>query len=318
MAKYTTTLMDIIQGELQKKGFNEFVNDGKLTYNDKSYAFIQKVLRFDEDVKNIVDDIIFQGFSFNDERIDRYFKESFTTRFLDREIGRQTVEAFASLVLYETIIREDYIFTVFGSEVYKYLENHVDYEDKQTGNTKQDETQNQINEETQNQNNKEQQNETQNQNNKEQQNETQNQNNSSNTDTNSQNVSSDRELTSSLPQSEINLDVDNDTLLYGDSNTISKNKTTNDSNEKTTGTLDSTGETITTGNQDLTGETITTGNQDSITNGTQDSTRNSNQDSVTNQNSLTKTYLLENLDKLYVMRERLFNDYDKKCFLHIW
>lgn len=294
MSKHTTTLMEIIQGELQRQGFNEFLNNGDLTFNNQEFQFIQKVLRFDEDVKKIVDNIIFKGFSFSDERIDRYFKQSFVTRFLDREIGRQTVEAFASLVLYETIIREDYIFTVFGSEVYKYLENHVDYKNDQTGNTKSDETQNQTNEETQNQNSEENQNETQ------------NQNNSSNTDTNSQNVSSDRELTSSLPQSEINLDVDNDILLYGDSNTISKNKTTNDSNEKTTGTLDSTG------------ETITTGNQDSITNGKQDSTRNSNQDSTSNQKGLTKTYLLENLDKIYTMRERLFNDYDKKCFLHIW
>lgn len=294
MSKHTTTLMEIIQGELQRKGFNEFLNNGDLTFNNQEFQFIQKVLRFDEDVKKIVDNIIFKGFSFSDERIDRYFKQSFVTRFLDREIGRQTVEAFASLVLYETIIREDYIHTVFGSEVYKYLENHVDYKNDQTGNTKEDETQNQTSEETQNQNNKEQQNETQ------------NQNNSSNTDTNSQNVSSDRELTSSLPQSEINLDVDNDILLYGDSNTISKNKTTNDSNDKTTGTTDSTG------------ETITTGNQDSLTNGKQDSTRNSNQDTTSNQTGLTKTYLLENLDKIYTMRERLFNDYDKKCFLHIW
>lgn len=286
--------MEIIQSELIKNGFNEFYNAGQLSFNNGKYAFIQKVLRFDVDVKHIVDYVIFKGFKFNDERIDNYFKKAFTTRFLDREIGRQTVEGFAGLVLYETIIREDYILTVFGSEVYKYLENHVDYKGDETGNTKEDETQNQINKEIQNQKNKEQQNETQ------------NQNNSSNTDTNSQNVSSDRELTSSLPQSEINLDVDNDILLYGDSNTISKNKTTNDSNEKTTGT------------QDSTGETITNGTQDTTTNGTQDNTRNSNQDRISNQNSLTKTYLLENVDKLYTMRERLFDDYDKKCFLHIW
>lgn len=318
MSKHTTTLMEIIQSELQRNGFNEFVNDGKLTFDNQEFQFIQKVLRFDDDVKKIVDNTIFKGFKFTDERVDRYFKEAFTTRFLDREIGRQTVEAFASLVLYETLIREDYIFTVFGNEVYKYLENHVDYKGDEIGNTKEDETQNQTNEEIQNQNNEEQQNETQSQNSEENQNETQNQKNTSTTDTNSQNVSSDRELTSSLPQSEINLDVDNDILLYGDSNTISKNKTTNDSNEKTTGGSDSTGETTTTGKEYSTGDTTTTGKQDSTTNGTQDSTRNSNQDSTSNQTSLTKTYLLENLDKIYSMRERLFNDYDKKCFLHIW
>lgn len=294
MAKYTTTIMDILKGELQKRGFNEFVNDGNLTFNDKSYAFIQKILRFDEDVKDIVDDVIFQGFRFNDERIDRYFKQSFVTRFLDREINRQTVEAFGTQVLHYTIIREDYIFTVFGSEVYKYLENHVDYNADQIGNTVEDETQNQTNEQTQNQNSKETQNNIN------------NQTETRDTNTDSSNVTDNREATTNLPQSEININVDNDVLSYADTNNISKNKGTNTSDEKTNGTTDTTG------------ETTINGTQDSITNGVQDSTRNTNQDSTSNQKSLSKTYLLENLDKIYTMRERLYNDYDRKCFLQIW
>lgn len=262
MAKYTTTIMDILKGELQKRGFNEFVNDGNLTFNDKSYAFIQKILRFDEDVKEIVDDVIFQGFRFNDERIDRYFKQSFVTRFLDREINRQTVEAFGTQVLHYTIIREDYIFTVFGSELYKYLENHVDFNS--------DEIQNQINEETKD--------------------DTQNETYKDDTTSNGTNVSDDREATTSLPQSEININVDNDVLDYADTNTISKNKTNSNDDENRTGNRDTTGNTKTNGTQDTTG----------------------------NQKSLQKTYLLENLDKIYTMRERLYNDYDKKCFLQIW
>lgn len=238
MSKYTTTLMEIIQGELQRQGLNEMINDGNLTINDPSFAFIQKVLHFDDDVKDIVDNIIFKSFRFNDERIDRYFKEAFTLRFLDREIGRQTVEAFASLVLYETIIREDYIFTVFGDELYKYLENHVDFNS--------DEIQNQISEE--------------------------------NKSSNGKSVSDDREATSSLPQSEMNMNVDNDVLTFADDNTITKNKTTNED------------ETDSNSQRDITG----------------------------NQKSLQKTYLMENLEKLYTIRERLLNDYDKKCFLHIW
>jgi len=278
MSKHTTTLMEIIQSELINAGFNEFVNEGKLTFDNQEFQFIQKVLRFDEDVKKIVDKTIFKGFKFNDERIDRYFKEAFTTRFLDREIGRQTVEAFASLVLYETIIREDYIFTVFGSEVYKYLENHIDYDLKETGNMKENEIQNRTNEETQKS--------------------TENEKNNGEVNTTGSNVSSDRELTSSLPQSEINLDVDNDVLLYGDSNTIAKNKTNTTNDEKSNS------------NRDTTGETNANANEDS--------TRDTKQDTTGTQKSLQKTYLLENLDKIYDMRERLFQDYDKKCFLHIW
>lgn len=262
MSKHTTTLMEIIQSELQRNGHNEFYNFGQLSFNNDDYAFIQKVLHFDDDVKKIVDEKIFKNFRFNDERIDRYFKEAFTTRFLDREIGRQTVEGFASLVLYETIIREDYIFRVFGSDLYKYLENHVDFNS--------DEIENQISEENQDN--------------------TSNETYDDNTVSQGTSVSDDREATSTLPQSEMNINVDNDVLTFADDNTITKNKTTTNDDEKTTGKRDTTGNTK--------------------TNGTQDTT--------SNQKSLQKTYLMENLEKLYTLRERIFNDFDKKCFLHIW
>lgn len=294
MSKHTTTLMEIIQGELQRNGFNEFVNEGKLTFDNKKYAFIQKVLKFDDDVKKIVDETFFKGFKFNDERIDRYFKEAFTTRFLDREIGRQTVEAFAGLVLYETIIREEYISRVFGNELYKYLENHVDYKGEVIGNTIEDETQNQINEELQNQTSEENTDTTT------------NETYSEDTKSNGTNTSDNREATARLPQSEINMNVDNDVLTFADDNTITKNKTS------------TTDETNTTGERDTTGNTKTTGKQDSTTNATSDSTRNSNQDTTSNQKTYSKTYLMENLEKLYATRERIFNDYDRKCFLHIW
>lgn len=294
MSKHTTTLMEIIQGELQRNGFNEFVNDGKLTFDNQDYAFIQKVLRFDDDVKKIVDETFFKGFKFNDERIDRYFKEAFTTRFLDREIGRQTVEAFAGLVLYETIVREEYISRVFGNELYKYLENHVDYKGEVIGNTIEDETQNQINEELQKQTSEENTDTTS------------NETYSEDTQSNGTNTSDSREATSTLPQSEMNMNVDNDVLTFADDNTITKNKTT------------TTDESNTTGERDSTGNTKTNGQQDSNTNATTDSTRNSNQDTTSNQKTYSKTYLMENLEKLYSTRERIFNDYDRKCFLHIW
>lgn len=262
MARYTTTLFEIIESELHRQGFNEFVNNGKLTMNDNEFQFIQKVLRFDDDVKKIVDETFFKGFKFNDERIDRYFKQSFVTRFLDREISRQTVEAFASQVLYLTIQREDYIYTVFGQELYKYLENHVDSDSNGTQNQTSEET----SENTQKENSSRE-------------------SNSSNNSTNDT-----RDLTSTLPQNQINLDVNNDQLEYGDENTISKNKVngSDERNEK--------------GNRDVTGN----------------SSSNGNQDVKTNENSLTKTYTMENLDKLYHVRERIFDDYDRKCFLQIW
>ena len=213
-------------------------------------------------MKNIVDNMFFKGFHFTDDKIDRYFKQSFLTRFLDREINRQTVEAFASQVLFYTIAREDYIYTVFGNELYKYLENHVDFNSDEIANT--------ISEELSE--------------------DTQKENNASDRNTKRNSTTDNRELSSTLPQSEINLNVDNDVLTYGDDNTISKNKNTGNDSETIKGNRDSTGNSSKNGKQDTTGNTKT----------------------------LTKTYLLENLEKIYTMRERLFDDYDKKCFLQIW
>lgn len=56
--------------------------------------------------------------------------------------------------------------------------------------------------------------------------------NESENDTENESTSSSeyRQLTSTLPQNEINLDVDNDVLSYGDNNNISKTKDTNNGN----------------------------------------------------------------------------------------
>lgn len=279
MSKHTTTLNEIINSELQMQGFNEFVNGGKLTFDDQSFQFIQKILRYDEDVQKIVTNTFFKGFHFNDERIDKYFKEAFVTRFLDREINRQTVEAFATQVLHTTITHEDYIYTVFNSKVMdKYIQQHVYSFNEENAKQTQLETQNQTSNETYNENN--------------------DQNSSSKTDSNGTSNTSNREANATLPQSDVNLNVDNDVLSYADDNTISREKGTTSDTSTTTGKQDST--------------------TDSERNGKQDQERNQNQDTNTVNNGLTKTYIIDNVDKLYDMRERIMTEFDKKCFLQIW
>ena len=266
MSRYTTTLMEILQSELQNRGYNEFVNKGHLTFNDSEFAFIQKILRFDDDVHNIVNRTFFKGFKFNDERIDRYFKEAFVTRFLDREINRQTVEAFASQVLYVTLTREDYIFTVFGSEMQKYLEQH-------TENLSEDRGIGQENSTEQGQSKERQQQKTH--------------DNYEDNNTNDR-----REANSTLPQSEVNINVDNTVLDYADTNDISREK------GHAEGTKD--------------------GTLDNINNGETDTKRNTQSENTSNHEALNKTYLIDNLKQIEDMREKIFEAYDKKCFLHIW
>lgn len=294
MSKFTSTVSDIIVSELQKSGLNEFVNNGRLSFNDNEFAFIQKILHFDDDVKKIVDNKIFKGFKFNDERIDRYFKEAFVTRFLDREINRQTVEAFASQVLYVSLTHEDYIYTVFSNDMQRYMENHTTSDTEDKGN--------QLSQDLSNTN------------------ATENAKNHSTSDftgnvtadekskeTNeSGDVSESRSAEATLPQSEINLDVNNDVLKFADSNTISKNKATHDS--------------LTQGEKhsDTDTKNDTVDDSEDLRNSRTDTTANHNSDTWGTHTGLSKNFSVQNLQQIYDMRDMIYDTYDKKCFLQIW
>lgn len=286
--------MEIIQSELQLKGLNEFINGGHLSYNDTDFAFIQKVLHYDEDVQKIVNNKFFKGFKFTDERIDRYFKESFVTKFLDREISRQTVEAFASQVLYITLTHEDYIYSVFGSEIQNYLEGRSESKTLAIGKA----LENAI----------EQGQTKQRQQNKAHDEYVDNTHNENENNTNNEGGSTDdtRNAESTLPQSEVNIDVSNTELSYADTNNISKNKNAHfdDTNQK--GTSDTKAD----GTKDDT--------FDGLTNGESDTKRNTQSENENDTQVVSKQYLIDNLVKLYDMRDRIFDTYDKKCFLHIW
>lgn len=132
MSKHTTTLMDILRSELIKRGKNEFINDGRLTFFDDKYAFIEKVAKFDDDVYDIVTKHFFGNRSYPDKTIDRNFKEAFTNRFMDRQIGRQTMEAFQSQVVSLFIQYSEYIYYTFG-----HLDDFI--ENKATSETHSDE-----------------------------------------------------------------------------------------------------------------------------------------------------------------------------------
>lgn len=109
----TTTLYKYIQSELQKKGHDEFIDDeGNLVLFDNEHQFTTKILKFDDDVKNIVDDL-FSGATLNNEETDHYFKKGFLMRFINRQINRQTIESFKMELLATFISNEDFINRLF-------------------------------------------------------------------------------------------------------------------------------------------------------------------------------------------------------------
>ena len=294
MSKHTTTLNEYINGELMRMDKDEFINDGKLTIFDEEFQFIQKIIKFDEDVYKIVNEKIFKNLKFEDEKVDKHFKKSFITRFLDREINRQTIEAFASQVVYITLTHEEYINTVFSTEFYKYLEQHVDFNNDYIGNTIENSTEHGETKQTQDSNTKDNYSDTS------------NTTHSDTTKGKGGSTDDNRSANATLPQSEVNINVDNTNLNYADENNISRNKNTNFNDTDTSGKS----------------ETKSSGNRNSdyngITDGLSDSERNAQSDNTSNTKTLTKSYLLDNLKTIYDMKEQIYNTYDKKCFLHIW
>ena len=294
MSKHTTTLNEYINGELMRMDKDEFINDGKLTIFDEEFQFIQKIIKFDEDVYKIVNEKIFKNLKFEDEKVDKHFKKSFITRFLDREINRQTIEAFASQVVYITLTHEEYINTVFSTEFYKYLEQHVDFNNDYVGNTIENSTEHGETKQTQDSNTKDNYSDTS------------NTTHSDTTKGKGGSTDDNRSANATLPQSEVNINVDNTNLNYADENNISRNKNTNFNDTETSGKS----------------ETKSNGNRNSdytgLTDGLSDSERNAQSDNTSNTKSLTKSYLLDNLKAIYDMKEQIYNTYDKKCFLHIW
>ena len=129
----TTRLFNIIQSELIEKGLNEFVDkEGNLLYFEHDYQFMTKILKYDEDVTEIVNEL-FSEQTLNDPVFDEHFKKAFLYRFINRRINRQTIEAFQLELLSTFLTNEDYINRIY-EDLDKYLTqtNESDSQNNQT------------------------------------------------------------------------------------------------------------------------------------------------------------------------------------------
>jgi len=273
----TTTLYNIIQSELIKKGFNEIVDhEGNLIYFDNDKQFMKKIFSYDQDISDIVNDL-FNGSTLEDEEIDLHFKRSFFYRFINRQINKQTIESFKFELLSTFLMNEEFINRVYSDmEDYLTQKQMGQQDDKKTNKQENTETNKQTNKETNKQNNRE----------------TNNQN------SDSVNTSDDRSGYADLPQSSVNLDVDNSVMTSASNNTVSRNKQKNNNKSNT----------------EILGETEGTSQGD--TEGTsQGITEGETEGKTTNEN---RSYQLDELFKTNGLLEEIFNIFDKKCFLQIW
>ena len=124
-----TSLMDIIQSELINLGINEFFNDNdnQLVLFNEDHIFIKKVINYDEDVEFIVNNRFFYGLTLDDPDHDRKFKRQFISKFLDHRPKFQTVEAFASEVVFRFMNNMDFL--------NEYYNNITDYTRGKQDNT---------------------------------------------------------------------------------------------------------------------------------------------------------------------------------------
>ena len=181
----TTTLFKLIQSELIKEGFNEFVDeDGNLIFFDSEHQFTSKILSYDEDIKNIVNDL-FSNHQLDDQVFDEQFKKMFLYRFINRQINRQTVESFKMQLLYTFLNHQDFL-NRLAKDLDQYLTNATEQE--------------QINQQL----------------------------------TDGTTTNDNRQAFASLPQTNVNIDVNDTNMKSADDNTISRNKQKN--NQQTDGT----------------------------------------------------------------------------------
>ena len=181
----TTTLFKIIQSELLKEGFNEFVDeDGNLIFFDSEHQFTSKILSYDEDIKNIVNDL-FSNYQLDDQVFDEQFKKMFLYRFINRQINRQTVESFKMQLLYTFLNHQDFL-NRLAKDLDQYLTNATEQEH--------------INQQL----------------------------------TDGTTINDNRQAFASLPQTNVNIDVNDTNIKSADDNTISRNKQKN--NQQTDGT----------------------------------------------------------------------------------
>lgn len=290
----TTTLYKYVESELFKMGHNNEIVDsqGNLVFFDNDFQVMTKVMSYDGDVENIVNNI-FSQLELDDPLHDYHFKKAFFYRFINRQINKQTIESFRFELISTFLTYQEHI-----NKVYEDLEKYIQgvSESKTISDTHSDDSSEQNSKSNSTQNDT-QENENKTNDTSEQKN---NQNTTGNTTTDNRNAQS------SLPQSNVQLDVNNTIMKTADSNDISRNKQSN--------SQDSTNNTNSKSNSNSTGRTSGNSVSENIGNNTHKGQSNSHLDSQT----MNKTYKLDDLLKTTNVLDDIFNIFDKRLFMQFW
>ena len=142
--KTTTRIYDIVKIELIKKGYSEIIEPYEtgdymqLLMPSNDSHFMRKIISYDDDVKDIIDNTVFNGYHLKNSDFDNRFKKLFINRFVDREIAYQTFDLFTIKLNELMLTYEDYLNALIENydNFYKYNEiNDSTSENNSTGET---------------------------------------------------------------------------------------------------------------------------------------------------------------------------------------
>ena len=91
--KITTSLYYVIQAQLKRMGYNEYVNNGLLTLNDRERRILSALFLYeDETIIRACRGTIFFGLDFLSEKTRKTFEKEFISRFIYHNFKYQTYE----------------------------------------------------------------------------------------------------------------------------------------------------------------------------------------------------------------------------------
>lgn len=169
--KTTTRIIDIVSSIFQNNCISDMENDCKnqITFFDDNYSYFKKISNFNDETYKMLNKHFFKDNVLKSEKADREIKKIFFTRFLNREIGRQTFEIFLTELVHILYLYDD-VLSFYYDNIEKYIATQKITKNNNTN----------------------------------------------------ENIVNNRSIFSTLPQENLNLDVNNDYMQYGDNNTISK------------------------------------------------------------------------------------------------
>lgn len=298
----TPTLYKFIESELFKMGHDHEIVDkeGNLVFFDNAHQVMSKILSYDDDVITVMDNL-FLNHKLDNEVYDYHFKKTFFYRFINRQINRQTIEAFKMELISTFMMNQDFINRVYG-DMEKYLSQTNTNDQTNRTDTIQDNTQTNTQQNTTQDSRQNKENSTQDNTQDTVQDNTQTVDGS--------NTSDNRTARADLPQNNVNIDVNDSVMNSANENEISRNKQGSNQNTEGNTTTKNTGSTT----GENTGES--TGDSMSDTFGETNGKTTGNTEGESN--TLAKSYQLDELFKTNGVMESIYNVFDVKCFLQTW